>query len=93
MSLCSQPRHPVSRLTQAGGDARALLATVATDAPNRIAVPALEALRQILVQQLTVAVRGRLRPRTGKDGFPPGSLQIRSPYDLDTCATFDDMEG
>ncbi|MEU2366256.1 hypothetical protein ABZ616_36860 [Streptomyces noursei] len=38
------------------------------------------------MQQLTVAVRGRLRPRTGKDGFPPGSLQIRSPYDLDLFA-------
>jgi hypothetical protein len=52
--------------------------------PTRTATPALEALRQILVQQFVVDARGRLRPRTDKDGFPPGSLQIRSPYDLDT---------
>ncbi|MEV0093687.1 hypothetical protein [Streptomyces sp. NPDC050738] len=39
--LCSQPRHPVSRLTHAGGDAHALLTAVAAHAPDRAAVPAL----------------------------------------------------
>ncbi|MFC4885307.1 transposase [Streptomyces beijiangensis] len=82
--LCSQPRHPITRLTEAGGDAHTLLTAVAAHASDRAAVPALEALRQILVQQFIIDSRGRLRPRTDKDGFPPGSMQLRSPYDLDT---------
>lgn len=43
-----------------------------------------QALRQILVQQFVLDRHGRPRPRTDKDGLPPGGRQIRSPYDLDT---------
>ncbi|MDQ0605399.1 transposase [Streptomyces canus] len=80
--LCSQPSHPIARLTEAGADAHALLALAR--APDRATGPAREVLRQILVQQFIVDERGRLRPRADKDGFPPGGRQIRSPYDLDT---------
>jgi hypothetical protein len=82
--LCSQPSHPVAQLTQAGSDADALLHTVHSRAPGLGIGTAVEALRQILVQQFVIDQHGRRRPRTDKDGFPPGGRQIRSPYDLDT---------
>ncbi|MGJ5891230.1 transposase [Streptomyces niveiscabiei] len=82
--LCSQPSHPVTRLTRSGTDAQALYALLREQAPALAGGPRLETLRQVLVQQFVTDRRGRLRPRTAKDGMPPGARQIRSPYDTET---------
>ncbi|THA33508.1 transposase [Streptomyces sp. A1547] len=76
--LASQPSHPVTRLTQAGADARRLLDRL----PPAARGPRTEALRQIMVQNFLIDTRGNLRPRTDKDGQPRGALRIVSPYDL-----------
>ncbi|MFD4835362.1 IS1182 family transposase [Streptomyces uncialis] len=78
--LVSQPSHPVARLKQAGADAAELLARARHSGPA--AGPALQALRQIVVQNFLVDSHGRLRPRTEKDGLPPARVRIESPYDL-----------
>ncbi|WP_181727436.1 hypothetical protein [Streptomyces sp. PT12] len=80
--LCSQPSHPVTRLTQAGVDARDLLTRAHQRQPGFSPGPRLEALRRIMAQQFLVDTRDRLRPRREKDGMPPVGKQIRSPYDL-----------
>ncbi|MER5996487.1 IS1182 family transposase [Streptomyces viridosporus] len=77
--LPSQPSHPVTRLKQAGADARQLLQNL----PPRRRGPRAEALRQIMVQNFLVDARGVLRPRTEKDGRPKGAVRIVSPYDPD----------
>jgi hypothetical protein len=81
--LCSQPSHPVTRLTQAGADAAALLSRIRQQCPSLAWGPQVEALRQIMVQRFVTDARGRLRPRRKDDGFPPAGRQICSPYDLD----------
>ncbi|WP_234315188.1 IS1182 family transposase [Streptomyces globisporus] len=77
--LPSQPSHPVTRLKQAGADARQLLQNL----PPHRRGPRAKALRQIMVQSFLVDARGLLRPRTEKDGRPKGAVRIISPYDLD----------
>ncbi|WP_425329111.1 IS1182 family transposase [Streptomyces eurocidicus] len=81
--MCSQPSHPVTRLTQAGTDAADLLTRFQRHRPGHRPGPQLEALRQIMVQQFTVDARGRLRPRHEKDGLVPARVRIESPYDLE----------
>lgn len=77
--LPSQPTHPVTRLKQAGADARRLLERLT---PHQRG-PRAEALRQIVVQNFLLDARGRLRPRTEKDGQPKGALRIVTPYDCE----------
>jgi transposase len=81
--MCSQPSHPITRLTQAGADAMALLSRIRRQCPSLAARPRVEAVRQIMVQQFVTDARGRLRPRREQDGLPPAGRQICSPYDLD----------
>lgn len=81
--MCSQPSHPVTRLTQAGADAAELLSRIRRQCPSLAAGPQVEALRQIMVRQFVTDARGRLRLRRDEDGFPPAGRQICSPYDLD----------
>jgi transposase len=81
--MCSQPSHPVTRLTQAGADAAALLSRIRQQRPGLAWGPQVEALRQIMVQRFVTDARGRLRPRREEDGLPPAGRQICSPYDLD----------
>ncbi|MFE3121872.1 IS1182 family transposase [Streptomyces hydrogenans] len=75
--LPSRSSHPVTRLKQAGTDARRLLERL----PPHQRGPRAEALRQIMVQNFLLDTRGTLRPRTEKDGQPKGALRIISPYD------------
>lgn len=75
--LPSQPSHPVTRLKQAGTDARRLLERL----PPHQRGPRAEAPRQIMVQNFLLDTRGTLRPRTEKDGQPKGALRTVSPYD------------
>jgi transposase len=79
--MCSQPSHPITRLTQAGADAAELLSRIRRQCPRP--GPQAEALRQIMVQQFVTGTRGRLRPRREEDGLPPAGRRICSPYDLD----------
>jgi Transposase DDE domain len=51
--------------------------------PSHRRGPRAEALRHIIVQNFVVDARGRLRPRTEKDGHPKGALRIVSPYDCE----------
>jgi hypothetical protein len=81
--MCSQPSHPITRLTQAGADAAALLSGIRRQCPSLAAGPQVEALRRIMVQRFVTDARGRLRPRREEDGLPPAGRQICSPYDLD----------
>lgn len=74
-----------------GGDALALLRAVyAPEAPDWLAeLPAVEVLRQVLVQNYHIRTdtRGReviTRREADTDGLPPGALRISSPYDTDT---------
>jgi transposase len=72
---------------QIGADGFQLLAWVLTaeTAPSLQALPALEALRRIWLQQYyrcTVPGREALRWRTG-DEQPPSAVRIASPYDLE----------
>ncbi|MEU5282639.1 transposase [Streptomyces sp. NPDC020755] len=69
--LPSQPSHPVTRLKQAGADARRLLDRL----PYHRRGPRAEALRQIVVQNFLLDARGGLRPRAEKDGQPKGAVQ------------------
>jgi len=78
--LVSQPSHPAARLKQAGADAAQLLDR--TRGTGTAPGPAVEALRQIMVQNFLVDARGRLRPRAEKDGLAPARVHIESPYDL-----------
>jgi hypothetical protein len=81
--MCSQPSHPVARLTQVGADALELLERARARFPGRDAGPRVEALRQIMVQQFLVDARGRLRPRTPRGGLVPPKVRIESPYELE----------
>ncbi|WP_435613357.1 IS1182 family transposase [Streptomyces sp. bgisy159] len=78
--LVSQPSRPATRLKQAGADAFRLLdhARGAGTTPG----PAVEALRQITMQNFLVDAHGRPCPRAEKDGLPPARLRIESPYGL-----------
>ncbi|MFF3729390.1 hypothetical protein ACFYXM_03430 [Streptomyces sp. NPDC002476] len=63
-----------TRLKQAGADAFRLLDRVGG---ARTALgPAVEALRQITVQNFLVDAHGRPRPRAEKDGLPPARVGI-----------------
>ncbi|WP_323379713.1 hypothetical protein [Streptomyces alkaliphilus] len=75
--LPSRPTHPATRLKQAGADARLFLGCV----PHHRRGPRAEALRQITVQNFLPDARGRLRPRTEKDGQPQGAVRLVTPYD------------
>jgi transposase len=77
--LPSQPTHPATRLKQAGADARQLLEHL----PAHRRGPRAEVLRQIVVHNFVIDARGRLRPRTEKDGQPKGALRLISPYDCE----------
>ncbi|WP_258037326.1 MULTISPECIES: hypothetical protein [unclassified Streptomyces] len=79
MRLPSQPTHPVTRLKQAGADAHRLLQRL----PPLERGPRAEALRQIMVQNFLLDARGRLRPRSEKDGQPKGAMRIVTPDDRD----------
>jgi transposase len=79
--LVSQPSRPATRLKQAGGDAYVLLQHLARQGRKRCRGRQAEALRQIVVQHFLIDEGGSVRPRTDKDGFPPGRLRIVSPYD------------
>ncbi|MDT3728798.1 transposase [Streptomyces sp. DSM 41972] len=81
--LVSQPSHPATRLKQAGADAAAPLERLRTHRPGRPFGPQAEVLRRIVVQHFVVDARGRLRPRTDKDGRPPVGLRLESPYDTE----------
>ncbi|WP_405639002.1 IS1182 family transposase [Streptomyces sp. NBC_00019] len=81
--LVSQPSHPAARLKQAGADAADLLDRIHSQRPGAAPGPAAEALRQIMVQHFLIDARGRLRPRTEKDGLPPTGRRLESPYDLE----------
>ncbi|GHA44709.1 hypothetical protein GCM10010329_79240 [Streptomyces spiroverticillatus] len=72
--MCSQPSHPVARLTRTGLDARDLLGCFQECRPRRDLGPMLEVLRQIMVQHFVVDARGRFRPRTQRDGPAPGRI-------------------
>ncbi|MFJ5534195.1 transposase [Streptomyces sp. NPDC093261] len=79
--LVSQPSHPAARLKQAGVDAAGLLDRSRRSCPA--GGGAMEALRQIMVQNFLVDARGQVRPRTEeKDGLAPVRVRIESPYDL-----------
>ncbi|MDT3439425.1 MULTISPECIES: IS1182 family transposase [unclassified Pseudofrankia] len=73
-----------------GQDGFALLTAVyGPGTPGWLAeLPALDVLRQILVQHYTRAVgedgREVVRRREDRDGLPPGRTRLTSPYDLDT---------
>lgn len=80
------PTKPEERLAMAvtmGQDGRSLLnAIYAADTPDWVrAIPAVETLRQVWVQQF-VTEDGDLRFRTDKE-LPPNAQQIVSPYDAD----------
>ncbi|MGI5140527.1 MULTISPECIES: transposase [unclassified Streptomyces] len=77
--LASKPSHPAARLKQAGADAAELLERVRRHRPGTAPGPAMEALRQIMVQHFLVDARGRLRPRAEKDGLPPTGRRLESP--------------
>jgi transposase len=79
--LVSQPGHPAARLKQAGAGAADLLHRARRPGPD--GGGAVEALRQIMVQDFLVDARGQVRPRTEKkDGLPPARVRIESPYGL-----------
>jgi transposase len=88
------PASAVKRqqLAQAyGSDALTLLRAVyAPEAPDWLPeLPAVEVLRQVLVQNYHIRTdaRGReviTRREADTDGLPPGALRISSPYDTDT---------
>ncbi|MFD5185903.1 transposase [Streptomyces sp. NPDC058372] len=79
--LVSQPSHPAARLKPAGADAAELLQRARRTGPD--GEGAIEALRQIMVQNFLVDARGQVRPRTEKkDGLPPARVRIESLYDL-----------
>lgn len=59
--MCSQPSHPITRLTQAGADAAALLSRIRHQCPSLACGPQAEALRQIMVQHFITDARGRAR--------------------------------
>lgn len=80
--LCSQPSHPVARLEQVGNDARELLGRLDARFPGGVPAQA-KVLRTILVQHFLVDAKGRLRPRTKRDGRPPSRIQIESPYETE----------
>jgi len=73
-----------------GRDGVALLTAVyGPGAPGWLAeLPALDVLRQVLVQQYTRTVgedgREVVRRREDSDGLPPGRTRLTSPHDLDT---------
>ncbi|XUL85526.1 IS1182 family transposase [Streptomyces galilaeus] len=81
--MCSQPSHPVARLTQTGLDARDLLGRFQENRPGQVLGPMLEVLRQITVQHFVVDARGQLRPRTERDGLAPARIRIESPYETE----------
>jgi transposase len=82
--MCSQPSHPVTRLKQVAADAVELLArTRELPVVHRDARHRLELLRQTMVQNFVTDSRGRLRPRTEKDGLVPSRVRIESPYDTE----------
>jgi transposase len=78
--LGKQPTRPAARLKQAGQDAHLLLRVLIDDGPRGRQA---EALRQIFLQYFLVEGHGQVRPRTEKDGLPPGSLRIVSPYETE----------
>jgi transposase len=80
--MCSQPSHPVARLTQAGADAQVLLDAV-RDRFGDQAPPQADVLRRLLIQHFLVDARGRFRPRTERDGLPPSRIRIQSPYETE----------
>lgn len=73
----SQSSHPVTRLKQAGTDARRLLERL----PPHQCGPRAEVPRQIMVQNFLLDTCGTSRPRTEEDGQPKGVLRTVSPYD------------
>jgi hypothetical protein len=77
------PGHPATRLKQAGGDAYVLLQHLHSQDQARARGRQAEALRRIFGQHFLIDKSGIMRPRTEADGFPPGRLQIVSPYDLE----------
>ena len=75
-----QPTCPAARLKQAGQDAHLLLRVLIDDGPRGRQA---EALRRIFLQYFLVDGYGQVRPRTEKDGLPPGSLRIISLYETE----------
>jgi hypothetical protein len=80
--MCSQPSHPVARLTQVGADAEVLLDAV-RDRFGEQAPPQADVLRRLLIQHFLVDARGRFRPRAERDGLPPSRIRIQSPYETE----------
>ena len=68
-----------------GADGYALLSSVyAADAPEWLRkIPAVETLRRVWVQQYYIT-EAALQWRTAEEGWPPSSLLINSPYDVET---------
>lgn len=70
-------------LQQVGMDGHDLLAAIYEDESARwmSAIPALDVLRQVWLQQYGVE-NGKVYWRSEQEGIPPSALFIRSPYDL-----------
>jgi transposase len=81
--MCSQPSHPIALLIQAGLDAWDLIGRSKGRRPGRGLGPSLEILRRIVVQHFVVDARGRLRPRTEREGLAPARIRIESPYETE----------
>ncbi|MET8406038.1 transposase [Streptomyces sp900116325] len=80
--LGKNPTRPKTRILAAGNDACQLLERLNQDSSSYRTGPAVQALRQIIVQNYCRDTAGRLSWRTKEDGgLPPSSLVIVSPYD------------
>jgi transposase len=84
LHLPSKPAERRALAAEMGVDGYRLLAAVyALDAPTWLrTVPAVETLRRVWVQQFYRDGAG-VRQRDDKDGTPPSSTRIASPYDPD----------
>jgi transposase len=80
--MCSQPSHPVARLTQVGADADVLLERVYGRFGEQVP-PQADVLRRLLIQHFWTDARGKFRPRTERDGLPPSRIRVQSPYETE----------
>jgi transposase len=82
--LGKNPARPKTRINETGADACRLLEHLAASFPGLLRGSAVEALRQVLVQNYYRDPSGRLRWRDdeGGSGLPPSAVRIVSPYDL-----------